>query len=120
MPQERPKVSLKLCARHADEASGSTSVISQAIASRLCIRAIYNRGAIIFAPHILYERHGEPFVYGVVLEREGAQPGEVKLGTFKLAGLQGMAGTSQPFRPLPGFDATEERYAERTISRLEG
>ncbi len=119
MPQERPKLSLKLGAKSDDEASDSASAITDAIRHQLCIRAIYNRGAIIFGPHILYERHGEPFVDGVVLERDGAQPGERKFGTFKLAGLSGVAATSQPFRRLPGFDAADERYAERTISRLE-
>jgi hypothetical protein len=120
MPHNRPKLSLKLGDGIAAEAPDSATTVRHAIQHQLCARATYNRGLIILGPHILYERHGEPFVDGVVLERDGIRPDEQKLGTFKLAGLRNVVMTSEPYRCLPGFDPADERYAEKTIARLRG
>lgn len=91
----------------------------QGIQSRLCVRATYNRGLIMLAPHILYTRHEDRFVDGVVVERNGARPLETKLGTFKLAGLANAIVTAEPFVPFADFDGSDPRYAEAVIARLE-
>lgn len=87
----------------------------EAIATRMCATATYNRDAIVLAPHILYTRHDEIHADGVVLERNGVPPKEVKLGTFKLAGLHDVAVTERPFLPDPIFDPNAEKYDGVTL-----
>jgi hypothetical protein len=76
----------------------------EAIATRVCVTATYNRDTIVLAPHVLYTRHGEEHADGVVLERNGAPPKEAKLSTFKLAGLHDVAVTDRAFVSDPLFD----------------
>ena len=83
----------------------------EAIALRKCLRATYNRMAVILAPHILYTRHDELFIDAVTVERDGQRPREAKLGTFKLAGLKEVALLERRFTPDPLFDATDAKYA---------
>jgi hypothetical protein len=66
-------------------------LLGTAIRTRTCVRAVYNRTAIRMAPHALYRRNDDLFVDGVVLERDGQPPRELKLGTFKLDGLKDLA-----------------------------
>ncbi len=69
----------------------------EAIALRKCIRATYNRMTVILAPHILFTRHDELFIDAVTLERDGQPPREIKIGTFKLAGLKDVSLLGQSF-----------------------
>jgi hypothetical protein len=85
-------------------------IIEAAMLRKLRVRAIYNRTEMQFAPHILYTRHDDPFVDGVVMEREGKPPREIKLASFKLAGLSGLTLTTERFQPQPVFDPAEPRY----------
>lgn len=87
----------------------------EAIATRKCVVATYNRDRIELAPHILYTRHGEEHADGVVLERNGAPPKEPKLATFKLAGLHDVTVGDRPFLPDPLFDPNDEKYAGVTL-----
>lgn len=87
----------------------------EAIATRRCVTATYNRMAVTLAPHILYTRHDEMFADAVTIEREGQPPREVKLGTFKLAGLKGVAVIDRVFIPDPGFQPQAEKYAGVTL-----
>lgn len=89
-------------------------LILEAIATGRCIEATYNRMRMKLAPHVLYTRHGDLFLDAVAVEREGREPREAKLGTFKLAGFQGAELTATPFEPFPGFDASNEKYHETT------
>lgn len=95
------------------------TVVVHGIAHLLCVRATYNRGMVILAPQILYKRHDEPYLDAVMIERDGVKPVEVKLGTFKLSGLHGLAITSEPFAPFGAFDASDVRYAEGVIARVD-
>ena len=70
--------------------NGPVPTVFEAIVRKRCLRATYNRTDIMLAPHIIYTRHDDLFVDGVVLERDGKPPKELKLGTFKLAGLNGV------------------------------
>jgi hypothetical protein len=90
-------------------------ILLEAIAMRTCITATYNGGVVLLAPHILYTRHDELFIDAVTVEREGRPPREVKLGTFKLAGLKDIAAAPRPFEPFAEFDAQESRYAGTTL-----
>ena len=84
----------------------------------MCIRAIYNRTEMMFAPHILYTRHDDPFVDAVVTERAGKPPREIKLASFKLAGLSGIMLTNDRFEPQAVYDPAEPRYEGCTIASV--
>ncbi|TZG27340.1 WYL domain-containing protein [Sphingomonas montanisoli] len=87
-------------------------IILQAIANNQCIVVTYNRMQLKLAPHILYSRHGAPFLDAVAVEREGKELSDPRLGTFKLAGLQDVAIIERSFKFMIGFDASDPKYAE--------
>ena len=91
----------------------------EAIALRKCLDATYNRTAVKLAPHILYTRHGELFVDAVTVERDGKPPREIKLGTFKIAGLKDIEVDERDFRPEAIFDPRDEKYAGVTVFAVE-
>lgn len=87
-------------------------IIRDAIAQSQCIEVTYNRMRLKLAPHILYARHGAPFLDAVAVEREGKELSDPRLGTFKLAGLQDVAVIERSFQFMPGFDASDPKYSE--------
>lgn len=93
-------------------------LIAQAIRRKLCITAVYNRTGMTIAPHILYTKHDDPFVDGVVLLRDGKVPAEPKLGTFKLAGLNSVSLTADGFAPSALFASGDEKYEGVTLAKL--
>jgi hypothetical protein len=97
----------------------SNRLYFEAIALRKCIRATYNRMQVMLAPHILFTRHDELFIDAVTVERDGQPPREVKMGTFKLAGLKDAWLTEVPFNPEPIFDPRDEKYAGVTLFAVE-
>lgn len=118
MNQKRPKLSLRIGGDRNATDEDARALMAHAILHLLCVRASYNRGLIILAPHILYERHGDAHVDGVVLERNGENPGEMKLGTFKLSGLRNVVTISEEVRPFPGFNGADPRYSEKILAVL--
>lgn len=120
MQHMRRTLSLKSAAsaEPALQATPAVGIIEAAILRRLCVRATYNRSEMQFAPHILYTRHDDPFVDGVVTEREGKPPREIKLASFKLAGLTGLTLTTERFEPQAVFDAAEPRYVDCTLAAI--
>ena len=97
----------------------STKIILEAIALQKCFEATYNRTVVQLAPHVLYTKHDELFVDAVTVARDGQPPKEIKLGTFKLAGLKIGSLIARTFRPEPLFDPTSERYAGVTLFAVE-
>lgn len=93
----------------------TSKLLLEALALRKCVVATYNRMAVQLAPHILYTRHGELYVDAVTLERDGRPPAEMKLGTFKLAGLREAQVVDRPFTPQGLFDPLDDRYAGTTV-----
>ena len=93
----------------------TSRIFLEAIALKTSVEAVYNRMKLRLAPHILYTRHDELFIDAVTLERDGQPPREIKLGTFKLAGLREVALADQPFQPAPVFDPGESKYAGVTL-----
>lgn len=87
-------------------------IILEAIATKRCIEITYNRMRLKLAPHILYARHGAPFLDAVAVEREGKELSDQRLGTFKLAGLQDVAIIERSFQLMPGFDESDPKYSE--------
>lgn len=96
----------------------TTRVLLEAIAKRLCVETTYNKQVVRLAPHIVYTRHGELHVDAVTVERDGKPPREVKLGTFKLAGLRATGLTKRLFVPHRDFDSKNDKYASVTIFAL--
>lgn len=78
-------------------------LLEQAIAKRVCVTGLYNRGQATLAPHSLFERHGELYLRAVTVDYDGRKPKEPKLGTFKLAGLSNLALTRKLFSPRSAF-----------------
>ncbi|GAA0309236.1 hypothetical protein GCM10009087_19100 [Sphingomonas oligophenolica] len=97
----------------------AVALLPQAIRNQLCVRASYNRGMVIPAPHILYTCHDAPFVDAVVIERNGGAPVEAKLASFGVAGLKSIAMTVEAFVPFAGLDLSDPRYAQPIITQLE-
>lgn len=98
--------------------STEAELVAQAIRRKLCIVAIYNRTSMTIAPHILYTKHDDLFVDGVVMLRDGKVPAEPKLGTFKLAGLSGVSLTADSFVCQQVYDQSEEKYVGVTVARI--
>ncbi len=94
-------------------------ILLEAIARNLCVEAVYNRVRMILAPHILYTRHDELYVDAVALEKDGRTPRELKLGTFKLAGLGDVTLTGRAFQRESLFDPADEKYAGVTLFAVE-
>ena len=104
-----------LTARLPDATASGPALIRTALRTRTCVEASYNRQKIVLAPHALYTRHGEPYVDGVVVQRDGQPPREVKLGAFKVDGLRELGLAPVPFRPEPVFDPAAPRYGEDAV-----
>ena len=120
MQHMRRTLSLKTgaSAEPSPSATPNIGIIEAAILRKLRVRAIYNRTEMQIAPHILYTRHDDPFVDGVVTERAGKPPRDIKLSSFKLAGLTGLTLTTERFEPQRVFDATDPRYADCTLAAI--
>ena len=99
--------------------TGPVPTVFEAIVRTRCVAATYNRTAIVLAPHVLYTRHDELYVDGVVLERDGAVPKELKLGTFKLTGLGDLRLTDRPFFASALFVRGDAKYAATTLMAVE-
>ncbi|MFW2830216.1 hypothetical protein [Sphingomonas sp. ID0503] len=93
----------------------SSKLVLEAIARRKCLDATYNRMDVKLAPHILYTRHDELYVDAVTVEREGNPPREIKVGTFKLAGLSIRGVDERSFEPQPVFNPADEKYEGVTL-----
>jgi hypothetical protein len=119
MKQTRPKLDLRLGEAGVSSEPPAEQIVCHAIEHQLCLRATYNRGLVILAPHILYTKHGDHFLDAVVIERDGMKPAEVKLGTFRLSGLRGVVPTTETFSSIEGYDPADARYGESVIARLD-
>ncbi len=95
--------------------NNANALLLQAIALRKCITATYNRMACTLAPHILYTKHDDVFVDAVTLERDGQPPKEIKLGTFKLAGLKDIEVTDRSFVADAIFNPGDIKYDRVTL-----
>ncbi len=73
--------------------------------------AVYNRTAVLLAPHILYTKHDALFIDAITIERDGKPPKEFKLGAFKLVGLSGIARTTRQFATSALFDPCDPKYS---------
>ena len=96
--------------------SGPVPTIFEAIVRKQCVIATYNRVTMMLAPHVIYTKHGDLFIDAVAIERDGKAPKEVKIGTFKLAGLNDLKLTARSFPANPLFHANDAKYAEALMA----
>tara|TARA_R110000787_G_scaffold19057_14_gene57615 strand:+ start:539 stop:856 length:318 start_codon:yes stop_codon:yes gene_type:complete len=97
----------------------SNMLMFEAIALRKVVTAVYNRGRVMLAPHILYTKNDALHIDAITIERDGVPPREAKLGTFKLDGLAELALTDRPFEISPLFEAGDEKYSGVTLFAVE-
>ena len=97
----------------------STPTVLEAIVKKLAVAATYNRGQVTLAPHVLYTRHGELYLDAVTIERDGQPPKEVKLSTFKLAGLSPLRLTARRFTVSSLYRPADARYIDVTLMAVE-
>lgn len=90
-------------------------ILAAAIERKLRVTAVYNKGRVVLAPHILYTRHDELYLDAVTVERDGAAPREMKLGTFKVQGLKDPCLDNYRFRPFSTFQPSDPKYAGATV-----
>jgi hypothetical protein len=93
--------------------------VFEAIATRKCLHATYNRVRMKLAPHILYTRNEAVFLDAVAIEKAGATPRDKKLGSFKIDGLSGVALADEPFVPEPVFNPFDRKYAGTTLFMID-
>lgn len=120
MQQTRKKLSLRANAasESVDPADALPALFRVSIARKTHVTVTYNRVAMLMAPYILYTRHGDLFIDAVVHEKDGKVPKELKLGTFKLAGLSDVTATFQPFEPLSLYDPADAKYVGTTVCSI--
>ena len=102
MPKNGAMHNLGLEAQGAIEGNLKRIMVNQklfeAIATRKCLHATYNRVRMKLAPHILYTRNDAVFIsMPSRSKKSGAEPREKKLGSFKLDGLSGVAVADEAF-----------------------
>ena len=112
MTESRRTLSLKLSSNKDERIEQNAEALRQAINRHLCVRWSYNRVLMQVAPMILYRKHDDLHVDALVLEKHGAAPAEVKLATFKLAGISNVAVTMEPITATTMPDPADPRYAE--------
>jgi hypothetical protein len=102
------------------EAPTPTMILFEAIIRRRCIAATYNRQRMVLAPHILYTRNGALYIDAVTVAREGMQPREIKLATFKLDGLSELRVVEREFSYNADlFEPAAEKYEGVTVLAAE-
>ena len=102
-----------------DNSDPVAALVGEGIARKLCVSAVYNRRALILAPHQLVERHGELYVRAVTVAIDGQKPREAKIGTYKLSGLRDVQATRKLFRPQAELlDAAQPHIADSVVAAI--
>jgi len=91
-------------------------MLRTAIARQSCVTTTYNKRTVTLAPHIIYTRHDEPFLRAVTVALDGDKPRELKLGTFKVAGLGALNDSASLFVRHPDFSADDADYQGVTLA----
>ena len=95
------------------------SRILEAIALRQQLFARYNKLDLILAPHVLYKRNDSYFIDAVTLLRNGAEPREIKFGSYNLAGLSDLEVREDKFDVSPLFDRMDVKYRGNTLFMID-
>ena len=92
----------------------------EAIVRQHCVRARYNGGEVVLAPHVLFMKNDALHVGALTVTRDGKTPREAKIGIFKLDGLGDLALTDERFDPNPVFEPEDERFVASKLMAVEG
>lgn len=95
------------------------ALILEAIATRKCLLATYNKMRVLLAPHVLYRKNDSHYIDAVTIERDGAPPREPKLGAFNLDGLKDVELSDREFEPSGLYLPYDERYRDATLFSIE-
>ena len=87
-------------------------VLAEAIRDHRFVTVRYNRGVSTLAPYGTFTKRDALYLTAVTIARDGVQPGRLKLGTFKAAGLSDLQPTPVPFS-AGALYAQVERQARR-------
>jgi len=118
--QNHSTPTLRLAEQPPSRITRAVEVVQYTIEQQLGLRAAYNRGPVILAPHILYGRGGALFLDAVVLERDGTRSEGDALATFKLSTLRDPVTIMEPIAITRAFDAGHARYSEHIIASVAG
>ncbi len=95
------------------------AVLLEWMARKLCLIATCNCREALLAPYALFMRHGDLLLRAATVEPDGAKPRELKLGTFKVAGLGRPTLTRKLFRAHPELIASSSaREGEAEVVRI--
>jgi hypothetical protein len=87
-------------------------LLAEAIREHRFVTVRYNRGVSTLAPYGTFTKRDELYLTAVTIARDGVQPGRLKVGTFKAAGLSDLQATPVPFSAAALW-AQVERQARR-------
>lgn len=114
----RGKLSLRLAAAPMEKQEDTAvHMLKIAMEHRLCVRWTYNRTAMETAPQILYRMNDKLYCDALVQRRSGPEAGELKLASFRLAGLADIVLTNLPLVAWSDLDTASPRYAA-TLARI--
>lgn len=102
-----------------DAPTGPAPTLMQAIVTRRCVTATYNREPVLLAPHVLFTKHDALHIGAVTLERSGQPPKEPRLGVFKLDGLGGLALTDRSFFVSDLWQPSDDRFLAGALLAVE-
>lgn len=94
---------------------GVDNVLVRTIAQRRRISATYNGGRLRLEPHLLFFRHGDPYVLARNVEKPEAVDTGPKLGQFKLAGMSEIHLDAEEFTPVVGFAGDPPRVGDEVL-----
>ncbi len=102
-----------------DELSaGRGNQLLRAIAERRWMSVTYNGKKMCLEPHLLFFRHGEPYLLAKNTAKQQASGAAPKLGQFKLAGLTSMVLEAGTFVPAAGFDGQPPRGDDAVVTSV--
>lgn len=90
-------------------------MLLEAVARKRVVTARYNGRVIKLAPHLMFTRHGELFVNAHNMSKAWRADDEMRLGQFKLAGLNDVELLDENFDPLPSYDGAPPRSDDLTV-----
>jgi hypothetical protein len=121
MTEPRKRLTLRIATSPPEEKDAQAlALLTQAISEKRCVQWIYNATAMEAAPQVLYLKKDSLYCDAVVTARGGTPPQELKLGAFRLAGLNAIALIGRVLTPWPEIDLADGRYGVIIAVRGDG
>ncbi len=94
---------------NAEAQAADSAVIGRAIQEHQQIRALRRGEEVVFCPHALGVRNGEPWVLGFTMEANGLSPAPGSWVWFRLAELRAVSGQAGVWLTAPRWSRPEVR-----------